>query len=98
MHSLRLIISLPTNIKSNAEDTLSQSQDEIESIVSSKIELSNAGDENLYSETIKEVERSLIEKALAQTKWNRSKAARMLGINRITLRRKIEEFDISFPN
>ena len=91
-------LKLPTNIKSNAEDTLSQSQDEIESIVSSKIELSNAGDDNLYSETIKEVERSLIEKALAQTKWNRSKAARMLGINRITLRRKIEEFDISFPN
>ncbi len=91
-------LKLPTHIKSNIEDTLSQNQDEIESIVSSKIELSEGSDENLYSETIKEVERSLIEKALAQTKWNRSKAARMLGINRITLRRKIEEFDISFPN
>ncbi|NIT13586.1 MAG: Fis family transcriptional regulator, partial [Candidatus Dadabacteria bacterium] len=82
----------------DADDNLVRSRDDIESIVSSKIELSEGGGENLYSETIKEVERSLIEQALSQTKWNRSKAARMLGINRITLRRKIEEFDISFPN
>ncbi|NIP37809.1 MAG: sigma-54-dependent Fis family transcriptional regulator [Candidatus Dadabacteria bacterium] len=91
-------LKLPANKRPNAEDNLIQPQDEIESIVSSKIELSEGSEENLYSDTIKEVERSLIEQALSQTKWNRSKAARMLGINRITLRRKIEEFDISFPN
>ncbi len=91
-------LKLPAHNKTDADDNLVRSRDDIESIVSSKIELSEGGGENLYSETIKEVERSLIEQALSQTKWNRSKAARMLGINRITLRRKIEEFDISFPN
>ena len=59
---------------------------------------SSEGSKNLYSDTIKEIEKSLIQQALSQTKWNRSKAARMLGINRITLRRKVEEFNISFPN
>ena len=54
-------------------------------------------DQNLYSDTIKEVEKSLISEALNKSKWNRSKASRMLGINRITLRRKIEEYNIIFP-
>lgn len=70
---------------------------DIKGIVSAKVNENNVG-AGLYSETMKEVERSLIEHALSHTKWNRSKAARMLGINRITLRRKIEEFEISFPN
>lgn len=54
-------------------------------------------DQNLYNDTIKEVEKSLIAEALNKSKWNRSKASRMLGINRITLRRKIEEYNIIFP-
>ncbi len=52
---------------------------------------------NVYSKIVKEAEKILLEEALSASGWNRSKAARKLGINRITLRRKLEEYNISFP-
>lgn len=53
---------------------------------------SSRGD--IYSQTIKEAERILIEEALRASGGNRSEAARTLGINRLTLRRKLEELNI----
>ncbi|MEE9232647.1 MAG: helix-turn-helix domain-containing protein, partial [Nitrospirales bacterium] len=41
------------------------------------------------------VERPLIELALRETHGNQIKAARLLGLNRNTLRKKIHEFQIS---
>ncbi|HEY7535616.1 MAG TPA: helix-turn-helix domain-containing protein [Thermodesulfobacteriota bacterium] len=38
-----------------------------------------------------------MEEALNASSWNRSKAARLLGINRLTLRRKLEEFNLTLP-
>jgi DNA-binding NtrC family response regulator len=52
---------------------------------------------NIYSQVLKEAERILLEEALSASGWNRSKAARILGINRLTLRRKLEEYGLSFP-
>jgi DNA-binding NtrC family response regulator len=52
---------------------------------------------NVYSEILKEAERILLEEALTASGWNRSKAARLLGINRLTLRRKLEEYNLGFP-
>jgi PAS domain S-box-containing protein len=40
------------------------------------------------------IERELIAAALARTGWNRSRAARHLGIDRTTLWRKIREYDL----
>jgi DNA-binding protein Fis len=52
---------------------------------------------NIYGQILKEAERILLEEALTASVWNRSKAARLLGINRLTLRRKLEEYNLTFP-
>jgi two-component system nitrogen regulation response regulator GlnG len=48
----------------------------------------------LHSRIVREVERPLIELSLAATGGNQIKAAKMLGLNRNTLRKKIRELDI----
>jgi len=52
-------------------------------------------DENIYGTIVKEAEIILLQEALDASGWNRSQAARTLGINRLTLRRKLEEYGIS---
>jgi two-component system nitrogen regulation response regulator GlnG/two-component system response regulator FlrC len=49
---------------------------------------------NLYDTVIPEVERALIIMVLKETKWNQIKAAKLLGINRNTLRSKIKKLKI----
>jgi two-component system nitrogen regulation response regulator GlnG len=49
----------------------------------------------LYNCLIKEMERPLIEEALRRLKGNQVQVAKLLGINRNTLRRKIEDLGIS---
>jgi DNA-binding NtrC family response regulator len=44
---------------------------------------------------IREVERALIEKTLAQVRGNRKRAAKLLGIGERTLYRRMKEYDIS---
>lgn len=48
----------------------------------------------LYHRIIREVEKPLILAALAGTRGNQIKAAEMLGVNRNTLRKKIQDLDI----
>lgn len=48
----------------------------------------------VYNAVLAQVERSLIEKSLKWAKGNRLKAARALGLDRNTLRRKIKELNI----
>ena len=48
----------------------------------------------LYGRIVREVERPLIELSLAATGGNQIKAAKMLGLNRNTLRKKIRDLDI----
>ncbi|MEJ2229758.1 MAG: helix-turn-helix domain-containing protein [Nitrospirales bacterium] len=50
---------------------------------------------NLYPTLMRAVEGPLIELALRETHGNQIKAARLLGLNRNTLRKKITEFQIS---
>ncbi|NIP29406.1 MAG: AAA domain-containing protein [Candidatus Dadabacteria bacterium] len=54
--------------------------------------LDSQDNENLYSQVIKEVETILLNQALKLTGDNQSKASRLLGINRLTLRKKLEEY------
>jgi two-component system response regulator HydG len=44
--------------------------------------------------TLHEAERSLIQRALCRTRWNRSGAARLLGVDRTTLSRKIRTYGL----
>ncbi len=51
--------------------------------------------QDLYPTFIRAVERPLIELALQETNGNQMQAARLLGVNRNTLRKKIREFNVS---
>ncbi|MBM93832.1 MAG: Fis family transcriptional regulator [Legionellales bacterium] len=51
--------------------------------------------ENLYQVVIEAVERPLLKTILNHTEGNQSLAARMLGISRSTLRKKIEHLHIT---
>jgi len=47
---------------------------------------------------LEELEKSIIERVLAQTGWNKSKAAQLLGLSRETLRYRIEKHDLKPPS
>ncbi len=51
--------------------------------------------EGLYQCVMKEIEKPLIEVTLSRLNGNQVKVAKLLGINRNTLRRKIKELNIS---
>ena len=51
----------------------------------------NITDSSLYNTVLQEVERPLLEQTLHSVKGNKAKAARVLGINRNTLHKKISE-------
>ena len=49
---------------------------------------------DLYEMVIQQVEKPLIEFVLEQTEQNQSKSAQMLGINRNTLRKKMQKYEL----
>ena len=49
---------------------------------------------DLYALVLAEVEAPLLEAVLASVRYNQSKAARMLGLNRGTLRTKLKQYDL----
>jgi DNA-binding NtrC family response regulator len=46
---------------------------------------------------LEELERTIIERVLTQTGWNRTKAAQLLGLSRETLRYRIEKHNLKAP-
>ena len=50
---------------------------------------------NVYELVLKEVEPPLLESVMKFAKNNQSKAARILGINRTTLRTKLKKYNIN---
>lgn len=50
--------------------------------------------DDLYDMVIKEVERPLFEAVMNHVRGNQSKAAKILGINRSTLRKKLENYKL----
>jgi transcriptional regulator with PAS, ATPase and Fis domain len=61
-----------------------------------------AGEKSLLSKipfssthtSLTETEKELIQKVLRTTQWNQTEAAKLLGVHRNTLRRKIRHFNI----
>ena len=71
----------------------------LEAIVDTKLRSCFTGIEKLdkgdiHAKVLQQVERPLIRFILEKTKWNQVKAADILGINRNTLRKKIQELGI----
>lgn len=60
-------------------------------------ELATAGPGRVYRETVAVVERPLIERALVLTGGNQLRAARLLGLNRNTLRKRCRELGLMPP-
>ncbi len=56
--------------------------------------LASAGPGRVYRETVAVVERPLIERALALTGGNQLRAARLLGLNRNTLRKRCRQLGL----
>ncbi|MFU8797594.1 MAG: DNA-binding transcriptional regulator Fis [Gammaproteobacteria bacterium] len=49
---------------------------------------------DLYTMVLQEIEIPLLQIVLQKTKGNRSKAAEMLGLNRSTLRKKLNQYEL----
>lgn len=58
------------------------------------IELEGEEATHLYQTILQEVERPLLEVVLKQTQGNQSKTAKILGLNRGTLRKKMQQYDL----
>ena len=50
--------------------------------------------DNLYATVLREIEEPLINMTLRATRGNQIKAAKVLGLNRNTLRKKIKDLDL----
>ncbi|PLA73777.1 Fis family transcriptional regulator [Hydrogenovibrio sp. SC-1] len=50
---------------------------------------------DVYQMVISQVERPMIEFVLQETQFNQSRSAEILGINRNTLRKKMQTYDIA---
>ncbi|MCH2265259.1 MAG: sigma-54 dependent transcriptional regulator [SAR324 cluster bacterium] len=85
--------SLPKNLFER--QPLADSEESLEEIASLKLEalvrdaVENNSD-SLMADVLPQVERPLLRLLLEQTRWNQQRASRILGINRNTLRKKIE--------
>jgi two-component system nitrogen regulation response regulator GlnG len=55
-----------------------------------------SGEDDLYAETHRQVDRLLLSRVLEETGWNQLQAARRLGISRDTLRRRLLELGLQF--
>lgn len=70
-------------------------QDYIRTILKQHIEeIDILSNESLFFSVLKSVEKIMIHEALSMTSNNQVKAAKLLGINRTTLRSKIAEYDL----
>ncbi len=52
---------------------------------------------DLHAMVLAEVERPLLETVLEHTQWNQTQAARLLGLSRSTLRKKMADYGVRPP-
>ncbi len=67
--------------------------DVVDNLIESAIAIDDKPD--IYHYVVESVEKQLIEKVLDITKGNKQKASELLGITRVTLRKKMQEYNIS---
>lgn len=77
----------------NADKTL---QDCVKSAIKHYFEHLDGHDTSgLYSLVLSEVEKPLLQAVLKETQGNQSRAAKILGISRSTLRKKLTQYDLA---
>ena len=81
------------------EGRIKKDRASLDNLISNELKylLSTTNDENsgkIYETVIKRVEKPLIESILTLTKGNKKKAAEILGINRNTLSKKLDELEL----
>ena len=88
-------------VKKIISDMLSK-EDSVDDLYSLQERVVELGEEifrqkrgTVYKTVLEIIEKPLIEQALARTEGNQFKAARILGINRNTIRTKIKKFGIN---
>jgi two-component system nitrogen regulation response regulator GlnG len=90
--------SLPKNLfkslpLADSEETLEDiAERKLEILVRDAVELDK---DSLMVDVLTQLERPLLRLLLEKTKWNQLKSAKILGINRNTLRKKIETLGLN---
>lgn len=84
----------PTENASPDEEISQLSQAVKHSIRRYLFELEGTQPNSMYSLVLKQIERPLFEAILEHTKGNQSRAAEILGLNRGTLRKKLQSYNI----
>ncbi len=93
------------NVDDTLDDTVTETSDTTEEIsqlsqaVKHSIrrylyELDGTQPSNMYALVLKQIERPLFEAILEHTKGNQSRAAEVLGLNRGTLRKKLQSYGL----
>lgn len=75
-------------------ETKSLRQNVKESILRYFDQLGNAEPANLYEMVLSEIEAPFLEAVMQFTRGNQSRAARILGLSRGTLRKKLKQYDL----
>ena len=96
-----LIAKNEEKVKSLIDDMISK-DDSLDDLASLQERVVELGEEifrqkrgEVYKTVLEIIEKPLIEQALARTEGNQFKAARILGINRNTMRSKIKKFGLN---
>ena len=89
----KYLTTFDIDLTQNSPHKSSISQEQFgESLRDSVKELINSEDSaNIYRQLLKDTENIVLEEVMKATNGNRSKASRILGINRLTLLRKLKE-------
>jgi two-component system nitrogen regulation response regulator GlnG len=92
---------LPKSVRSQDESVLTRSPNApsslgwLDNFIDDRI---SAGSQDVYGDTLELVERSLLKRVLKRTEGNQSKAAKVLGITRASLRHKLQALHISMEH
>ena len=65
-----------------------------DSLISHKVRAGSAEESQKLKDALKDPEKDLISKALDSVEWNRNEAAKVLGINRTTLYKKMLRYGL----
>jgi DNA-binding NtrC family response regulator len=91
-------VLLKNGITIEASDLALVSMSPQETVISAKSDAGTLLIDLSKGIVLEELERTILERILVQTGWNRARAAQLLGVSRETLRYRIEKHNLKAPN